>query len=300
MPVRAFHPKMFPFRIAQIPPEPDSRTEYSNTNYVLLGYIIEDVTGMSYQEALQTRITGPLGLEDTYYAKKISTDRNESYSYSFSDGWEKLPETDMSIPHGAGALVSTPTDMVRFGHALFNGELLKPASLEKMTHLRSSYGMGLISYPYHSKTGFGHTGGIDGFQSNLAMYPDDNLYVAIAANAISWSNNSLLVALLDAWHGKPVELPDFGTADLSPEHMQSLAGTYASGQIPLEIRFWEDGGRLMAQATGQGAFPMEAASETRFRFDPAGLAIEFHSDDEGEYRSFTLFQAGMEFLFVRK
>ena len=280
--------------------EPDSRMEYSNTNYVLLGFIIEDVTGMSYQEALQARITGPLGLEDTYYGQTISTDRNESYSHSYSGGWEKLPETDMSIPHGAGALLSTPTDVVCFARALFGGELLSPAGLKTMTQLKDNFGMGLISYPYHDKTGFGHTGGIDGFQSNLAIYPEDDLYVAIAANALSWSNNGLLVALLDAWHGKPLELPDFDTVTLSAKHLQTLAGTYASSQIPLEIRFWEEDGQLMAQATGQGAFPMEPGSETRFRFDPAGLAIEFHADEAGDYRSFTLFQAGMEFLFERK
>lgn len=280
--------------------EPDSRMEYSNTNYVLLGFIIEDVTGMSYQEALQARITGPLGLEDTYYGQKISTDRNESYSYRYSGGWEKLPETDMSIPHGAGALLSTPTDMVRFARALFGGELLSPASLQTMTQLKDNFGMGLISYPYYDKSGFGHTGGIDGFQSNLAIYPEDDLHVALAANALSWPNNNLLVALLDAWHGKPLELPDFDTVTLTAEHLQTLAGTYASAQIPLEIRIWEDDGLLMAQATGQGAIPMEPGSKTRFRFDPAGLAIEFRADETGNYRSFTLFQAGMEFHFERK
>jgi hypothetical protein len=140
----------------------------------------------------------------------------------------------------------------------------------------------------------------DGFQSNLAIYPEDDLHVALAANALSWPNNNLLVALLDAWHGKPLELPDFDTVTLTAEHLQTLAGTYASAQIPLEIRIWEDDGLLMAQATGQGAIPMEPGSKTRFRFDPAGLAIEFRADETGNYRSFTLFQAGMEFHFERK
>ncbi len=282
--------------------EPGSRTEYSNSNYVLLGFIIEDVAGMSYQEALEARITGPLGLEDTYYGMQISADRNESYSYSYgySDGWEKQPETDMSIPHGAGALMSTPTDVVRFAHALFNGKVLGPASLEKMTQLKDRYGMGLMHYVFHDKTGFGHSGGIDGFQSNLVAFPDEDLYIALTANAIAWSNNSLLVTLLDASQGKPVELSDLETVTLPEEHLRSLAGTYASGQIPLEIRIWEEEGNLMVEATGQGAITLDAASETRFRFDPAGLVMEFHADEAGEYRSFTLFQAGMEFLFERK
>ncbi len=280
--------------------EPDAQMQYSNANYVLLGFIIEDVTGKSYQEALQERIAGPLGLKNTYFPGKISAERNESGSYRWVEEWVRLPETDMSIPHGAGALVSTPTDMVRFVRALFKGELLEPASLEKMTKLRDHFGMGLIFYPYHNKDGYGHTGGIDGYQSNLAAYPDDDLYISIAANALSWSNNSLLLTLLDAWHGKPVELPDFDNIALSEEHLKALAGNYASAQFPLQIRVWEENGRLMAQATGQGAIPLDASSETRFRFDPAGLVMEFHTNEVGEYLSFTLFQAGMEILFERK
>ena len=280
--------------------EPGSRTEYSNSNYLLLGFIIEDVTGMSYQDVLEARITGPLGLEDTYYGMQISTDRNESYSYAYSDGWERKPETDMSIPHGAGALLSTPTDVVRFAHALFNGKVLEPASLEKMTHLKDGFGMGLMRYVFHDIAGFGHTGGIDGFQSNLAVFPDEDLYIAFAANAIAWTNSGLLIVMLDAWHGKPVELPDLETVTLSEEHLQAFAGTYTSEQIALEISIWEEDGNLMVKATGQGSITLEATSETRFRFDPAGLVITFHADEEGVFRSFTLFQAGMEFLFERK
>ena len=280
--------------------EPDSRTEYSNANYVLLGYIIEDITGNSYQEALEEYITGPLDLNDTYYGRQISPDRNEAYSYEFSGGWEKMPETDMSIPHGAGALVSSPADMVRFGRALFSGEVLDQPYLDQMTDLQERFGMGLISYPYHDKSGFGHSGGIDGFQANLAIYPEDDLFVATTANALSFSNNEILVALLDAWHGEQIELPEFDTVDLPAEHLQALSGDYNSEQIALEISIWEEDGTLMAQATGQQAFPMEASSENRFRFDQAGLVIEFHADEQDEYRSFTLFQGGQEYLFERK
>ncbi|TVQ72953.1 MAG: hypothetical protein EA363_03815 [Balneolaceae bacterium] len=97
-----------------------------------------------------------------------------------------------------------------------------------------------------------------------------------------------------------MELPDLETVTLPEEHLQSLAGTYDSEQIPLEIRIWEEEGNLMVEATGQGSITLDAASETKFRFDPAGLTMEFHADEAGEYRSFTLFQAGMEFLFERK
>src|SRR5256885_547207 len=99
--------------------EPDAKAQYSNTNFVLLGYIIEKITQKPYPEELKERITSKLGLKDTYYGGKTNIKNNEGYSYSFDGNWTRLPETDMSIPGGAGAILSTPTDLVKFIEALF-------------------------------------------------------------------------------------------------------------------------------------------------------------------------------------
>ncbi len=280
--------------------EPDSKTEYSNTNYVLLGYILEDVTGSSYQELLKKRITEPAELTETYYGKQISTERNEAFSYSYDDGWNIMPETDMSVPHGAGAIVSTPEDLVRFAQTLFSGELVSEESLEKMTSIRDGFGLGLIEYPYYDKTGFGHTGGIDGYQANLAIYPDDDLYVAFTTNALSYSNNELLVAILDTWHGREITLPDFDSVELSEDFLAQYEGEYASEQIHLEISLWVEDGSLMAQGTGQPAFPLDAGSETLFRFEQAGVVIDFETTEESGSNNFVLRQGGQEFLFEKK
>lgn len=75
-----------------------------NSNFVLLGFIVEDVRKEPYNNVLQKHICSKAGLSDTYYGGKTNTSRNESYSFKFIKTWEKQPETDMSIPHGAGAL----------------------------------------------------------------------------------------------------------------------------------------------------------------------------------------------------
>src|SRR6185437_6688717 len=94
--------------------EPGAKGEYSNTNFVLLGYIIEKITGKPYREELKKRITSKIGLNDTYYGGKANPANNEAYSYSFAGKWQQQPETDMSIPGGAGAIVSTPADLDKF------------------------------------------------------------------------------------------------------------------------------------------------------------------------------------------
>lgn len=283
--------------------EPGERNEYSNANYVLLGFIIEDITGDDYQLVLESMITGPLGLDDTYYGGAISTESGEAHSYSFAGGqWQRQPETDMSIPHGAGAVVSNPQDLTTFIHALFDGQLIGQDYLDKMTEIEENYGMGLFSYPYQDTRGYGHSGGIDGFQSNLAYYPDEELTLAITTNFLSYSQNEMLIAMLHAWHGETPELPDLETVELEESYLEKLAGEYESGQLPLDITLRVSGGQLMAQATGQSEFPLDAQSETRFRFDQAGVVIEFEppEGEDGEFNTFTLHQAGGQYRFQRK
>lgn len=114
--------------------EPDSKMQYSNSNYVLLTIILERVNGKSYQRLLNEQIIKPLKLTHTYYGGKINAARNEAYSYDYNgEKYEKSTETDMSVPLGAGAIVSTPSDLVKFINALFAGKVLSKESLAVMT-----------------------------------------------------------------------------------------------------------------------------------------------------------------------
>ena len=151
--------------------EPDTKFEYSNTNFVLLGYIIEKLTGKTYAQELKTRVTSKIGLADTYYGAKTNPAKNEAYSYYYAGQWISSIETDMSIPGGAGAIVSTPTDLVKFIDALFAGKLVSPASLELMKTMKDNYGMAMLSIKFNDEKGYGHTGVIDGFTSELFYFP---------------------------------------------------------------------------------------------------------------------------------
>lgn len=94
--------------------QPDSKAEYSNSNFVLLSYILEKTFKKSYAELLQEYIVKPIGLTNTYLGGKINPSKNECRSYSFSDDGKLEPETDISIPLGAGGIVSTPSDLTKF------------------------------------------------------------------------------------------------------------------------------------------------------------------------------------------
>ena len=91
--------------------EPDSKSEYSNSNFVLLTFIVEQAFKKPYSELVTEYITKPAGLKNTGLGSKIDTKNNECKSYKFTDKWNVEPETDISIPLGAGGIVSTPADL---------------------------------------------------------------------------------------------------------------------------------------------------------------------------------------------
>ncbi len=287
--------------IAQPQPNfaPGAKYEYSNSNFVLLTYIVEKLTKMPYAQALQKRVFARAGLQNTYYGGKIDPKKQEAFSYETSGGgWKLSPETDMSIPAGAGALVSTPTDLDRFLEALFGGKLLSASSLAAMQDIRDGYGRAIMQAPFGSKKGYGHTGGIDAFRSMALYFPGDKLAVALCSNGGSFSPNDVLIGALSIYFGKPYKIPDFTASTYvpTPADLDRYVGTYASPAMPLKITVTKDGATLRAQATGQGAFALEPVSTGVYKFDPAGIRMEF----DPAAPTFTLKQGGGSFLFKKE
>ncbi|PKL76050.1 MAG: hypothetical protein CVV27_12250, partial [Candidatus Melainabacteria bacterium HGW-Melainabacteria-1] len=234
---------------------PGSKAAYSNSNYYLLSLILEKSLGVSYAQALEAKIVKPLGLQQTGYARSADQQAGEARSFSRkADQWVLEPETDMSIPLGAGAMVSTPRDLNHFFRALFQGKLLSNDALQEMTALQNGYGRGLFPYTFNEQKGFGHNGGIDGFISTSAYYPAWDLNLTVLSNGLALPLDDISLALLQVYAGQPFAPPDFSqqAQHLSETQAQPLLGTYASAQLALKIRIFWAADQLQAQATGQG------------------------------------------------
>ena len=285
--------------------KPGEKNAYSNSNYVLLGYIIEKVTNTTYRQELNTRISSRINLANTFYGKKIDTEKNEAASYKFQEGkWQLQPETDLSIPHGAGAIVSTPNELAAFITALFNHKLLSENSLKQMAKINDGFGKGLIRFPFGNKFAYGHDGGIDGFVSNLAYFPDEKIAIAVIANGVDYNFNNILIGILSIYFNIPFEIPDFTVKaiQLDKEVLKKYAGEFSSKALPLIITLKVESGELFAQASGQSAFPLTPFSQTEFRFEQAGIVVEFTKDDKGkiQYNSFILNQAGKKYPYEKQ
>ena len=275
---------------------PDSKAEYSNSNFVLLTYILEKTFTKSYSDLLQEFIVKPIGLTNTYVFGKINPSNNECKSYSFKGSWKTETETDFTVSLGAGAIISTPSDLTKFADALFSGKLLTNESLEIMKTIKDGYGIGLFQIPFYKSVGYGHTGGIDGFSSVYSYFLDDKISYALISNGTNTNNNDISIAVLSAVYDKPYEIPVFTTFTLTSEDLDKYLGVYASKQIPMKITISKDGNTLIAQGTGQPAFPIEATEKDKFKFDQAGAKFEF----KPTAKTMILFQGGGQINFTKE
>ena len=276
--------------------EPNSKNKYSNSNYILLGFIIEDVTKKTYSDILSQYITKPLNLTNTKVGGKILDDKNEANSYNYSSNEYRLePETDMSIPIGAGNLVSTASDLNRFFYELLNGKILNSKSLEQMKTFSDIYGLGLFDFTINQYKGVGHDGGIDQFTS-INFSPIEEKYTyTVLQNSNELNTSDVLVNLLNATHKSEIKYPKkIVSINLSIEDLKKYEGEYSSTEIPPIIKVFIENGVLNAQASGQGSFELTATSATEFEFTPANIKMVFDGV------KMQLIQGGSTFNFQKK
>jgi len=187
---------------------PGTAWSYSNTAYVLLGIVVEKVSGVSLAKFLKTRILDPRGLSDTAKDDVTEVLPRRASGYTPHEGSKTLFDNcsfeSMSIPGGAGAMRSTVLDLCAWHAALFGGKVLSPASLTAMTtpgRLKDggqpfsigrpgaparavNYGFGLDVGVFEGRKSFSHTGGISGFSSFLQTLPDERVSLAVLLNSI--------------------------------------------------------------------------------------------------------------------
>ncbi|HEX8270059.1 MAG TPA: serine hydrolase domain-containing protein [Flavobacterium sp.] len=255
---------------------PNTKSEYSNSNYMLLGFIIEDLTKKSYGQNVADRIIKPLKLTSTFYGNVTNPAKNEAYSYrDLGNKWIIEDPWDMSLAGSAGAMVSTASDLTRFIEGLFVGKIIKPESLAQMTKITDGYGRGIFPVPFGSKKGFGHTGGIEAFVSMLGYLPEQKVALAICSNGKGRNNNDIAIGILSYHFNVPFMFPNLEKLHVDESILTKHEGTYSSPGFPLKINIRRDGSTLIGQATGQSSFPLDAISEKEFMFRPAGLTLIF-------------------------
>jgi len=281
---------------------PGERMSYSNTGYLVLGSIIEKVTGGSYGTFVLDNIFTPLGMQDSGYDSNTAVIARRASGYVRGpNGLSNAGYVHMSIPHAAGALYSTSADLLKWEQALFAGKVVSPASLQKMTTpFKNDYAFGLTSREDKGRRVIWHNGGIDGFNTSMAFYPESKTAVIVLSNVNGPVPDVLVPQLAALMFGETVTLnSERKEIALPVATLSKYVGAY--GLAPNAIMTIAlEGDRLMAQVTGQGRNPIFAESETRFFLKVVDAQIEFVTDGTGAVTHLVLHQNGRDVKAAHK
>lgn len=268
---------------------PGAGYRYNNTGYVLLGMILDKVTGKPYAAHLQSEFFTPLGLTQTSYCPSRTTDTTHAAGYDVQGDVVKPAEyLSMTHPYSAGALCSTVRDLVKWQRALTGG-VVTTTSLSRMTTPdtvgftgpRLGYGFGLAPGQLQGKRSVGHGGGVHGFTTASTWFPDDSVNVAVFTNS-NTGPDPLAANIARAVFGMPlVPLPRPPVAvPLADADRDKLPGAYDLNRpdgVVSTIRVTFEEGRLMAQAEGpgQGKFPLIHVGNLRFASPDPTMFLTF-------------------------
>ncbi|HEY7800238.1 MAG TPA: serine hydrolase [Hyphomonadaceae bacterium] len=272
--------------------EPGSKYAYNNTGYVLLGHIIEKVSGQTYAEYLDTHIFKPLGMKNSGYDVSAKVLPNRAAGYDATNNvWANAQYLSMTLPHAAGALYSTVDDLLVWEEAFFSDKIVSKASREAMTTDNgNNYGYGLGFGDIGGHRSIAHGGGIHGFSTYMTRFPADGVTIIVLSNLQSAPTSAIgneLARLIFGIPAPPPPAPLVAVA-VKPEVLDRYVGEYEL-QPGFNITMKREGDKLTAQATGQGAFTLTSTSDTEFHFQPANIRVVFPAG-AGPAPSFTLFQ----------
>lgn len=190
------------FEEAKMDFKPGTKSDYNNANYVLLSLIAEEVDQMSFAEILQHRIVDALQLKNTYVGDTINLDKNEAYSYFGKKEWTQNPNGEAGFLLGAGAIVSTPSDLARFYYAVLDQPFFSIDLVEAMKTLKDGIGMGLYRYPFGNDHFYGHAGNYGAFSAMAGCFELKGVSFALCLNGERRPLNDILVEALRIYFGK--------------------------------------------------------------------------------------------------
>ncbi len=165
--------------------KPGTKFKYSNSGYILLGEIIEKVSGQSYEAFLEHEILRPLGMNNSGYARRESAYPNRASGYTSINPQspDKALPVHFSVLHSAGAMYSTVEDMLKWDQALYHTKILSPESIKEIfTPSLGNYGFGWFIETIKGVRHEFHDGFLDGFNTMISRWPDYKLLVVVFSN----------------------------------------------------------------------------------------------------------------------
>ncbi len=277
---------------------PGSAFKYNNGAYVILGHVIELLSGQSYEAYLRENILDPLGLRDTgcEHVEAILPERARGYRFK-SGKIENAGFLAMSVPHAAGAIFSTLDDLLIWQRALVAAKPFSPASAALMFKDHGhGYGLGWGIQTQFGHRQFVHAGGINGFSVVVSLYPDEDLFIAVLANIqaapVQKIASDLAALALGVEEKKPALVLDAAL-------LADYVGTYrlASGRT---LRITQDGARLFAETGDHAKQELRALDDQTFAGQLIDWELRFAADGVEQAASVVFIRDGVEMRGTRE
>ena len=200
--------------------KPGTCFHYSNTNFVLLGKVVQQVTGRNIAQEIDDRLVVPLGLDGTRFQPTVETPRNAAHGHLWAGGSTFLDQTRGSrvLPHmsaatvawAAGAMVSSPADLARWAMALYATDRVVPPDLRaQMLDFRKQdeYGLGTRTRIFNGRRAVGHGGSLRGYEDGIWYFPREGAVIVLLSNRGLYSPDRTIRELARTlW--KHIEVPE--------------------------------------------------------------------------------------------
>lgn len=271
---------------------PGEKWEYDNSGYILLGAIIEKVSGKSYEQFVEEEIFQKLGMAHSRYghAEEITPLRASGYEKN-EKGFYNARYLSMTQPYAAGSLMSTVDDLAIWDRALSSEALLKKASLDRMftpyklpSGLSTHYGFGMGISELAGKRVLAHGGGIFGFTTIILRVPEERLLIVILSNneASNPQPDALAFRIAAKALGQPLE--DRKPVALDAKTLDEYVGVYRFD--PQTVRsITREGTKLFAQRSGGGKLEISASGRDDFYYLEEDARLHFQRDAQGKVAS---------------
>ncbi len=261
--------------------DPGTQWHYNNSGYVILGQVIETVSGVSYAEFVTTHIFEKLGMKNSYYGSKTRLIPNRASGYMPAEkGFRNANYLSMTLPYAAGSLMSCVDDMLLWYKAIEANSLVSAESKKKAftnTTLNNGeptyYGYGWLTNEVNGVPSIEHGGGIFGYASQGVYLPEQDIYVVILTNRNGNSPEETAIRLAAQAVGKP--FPNAENAmSLSEAQLKKWTGRYAFDKEIYRTISLKDGA-LYSQREGSEALKLFPVSKNKFCFEDGLGAYEF-------------------------
>lgn len=258
---------------------PGTRYEYSNSNYFLLGYIIEKITRNTYQQYLENNFFKPLGMHDSYFGNDNMIIKHRAAGYTMGDkGLENAALLSMTQPYAAGAILSTAEDLFKWNEAVQSYKLVKKETLEKaltrhklISGKETSYGYGFRFGFIQEKPSIWHGGLINGFMT-MAMYlPEEEVYIVVLSNCDCNAVDRVTAKLAALAIGKPYAYKEI---EVTNAVLQTYAGIYEN-EVGDPLIITVENGNLFVQRGRNPKVLVKAFEENKFFFEDPMITMEF-------------------------